>query len=58
VTFTERKSGFELAMLIGQKYAAIVTEATRQLFETIPQELKKTVTLDNGKEFVEHYMWK
>ena len=58
VTFTERKSWFELAMVIGQKYATIVTEATRQLFETIPQELKKTVTLDNGKEFVEHYMWK
>ena len=45
-------------MVIGQKYATIVTEATRQLFETIPQELKKTETLDNGKEFVEHYMWK
>ena len=58
VTFTERKSGFELARVIGQKYATVVTEATRQLFETIPQRLKKTVTLDNGKEFVEHYMWK
>jgi IS30 family transposase len=58
VTFTERKSWFELARIIGQKYATIVTEATRQLFETIPQEFKKTVTLDNGKEFVEHYMWK
>lgn len=58
VTFTERKSWYELAKVIGQKYATIVTEATRQLFEAIPQELKKTVTLDNGKEFVEHYMWK
>lgn len=58
VTFTERKSWFELVRVIGQKYASIVTEATRQLFETIPQELKKTVTLDNGKEFVEHYMRK
>ena len=58
VTFTERKSGLELAGVLEEKYATIVTEATRQLFETIPQELKKTVTLDNGKEFVEHYMWK
>jgi transposase, IS30 family len=58
VTFTERKSGFELAGVISQKYATMVTEATRQLFKTLPGELRKTVTLDNGKEFVEHYMWK
>jgi len=24
----------------------------------LPQVLKKTITLDNGTEFVEHYMWK
>lgn len=58
VTFTERKSGFELVGYISQKYASMVTEATRLLFQNIPKELRKTVTLDNGKEFVEHYMWK
>ena len=58
VTFTERKSGFELVGYISQKYATMVTEATRLLFMNIPKKLRKTVTLDNGKEFVEHYMWK
>lgn len=58
VTFTERKSWFELAGVLEEKYATIVTEVTRQLFSTIPDNLKKTVTLDNGREFVEHYMWK
>ncbi len=58
VTFTERKSGLELAGVLEEKYATIVTEVTRQLFSTIPSEIKKTVTLDNGKEFVEHHMRK
>jgi len=58
VTFTERKSWFELVGLISQKYATMITEATRKLFQNIPKHLRKTVTLDNGKEFVEHYMWK
>ena len=58
VTFTERKSWFELAGVLEEKYATIVTEVTRQLFSTMPDKLKKTVTLDNGREFVEHYMWK
>jgi IS30 family transposase len=47
-----------LAGVLEEKYATIVTEVTRQLFSTMPDTLKKTVTLDNGREFVEHYMWK
>ena len=58
VTFTEKKSWFELVWIIGQKYATMITEATRKLFQKVPEKLRKTVTLDNGKEFVEHYMWK
>ena len=58
VTFTERKSWFELAWVLEEKYATIVTETTYQLFKNLPETLKKTVTLDNGKEFVEHYMRK
>jgi IS30 family transposase len=58
VTFTERKSWYELAWVLEEKYATIVTETTRQLFQNLPNELKKTVTLDNWREFVEHYMWK
>jgi IS30 family transposase len=44
--------------VLEEKYATIVTETTYQLFKNLPDELKKTITLDNGKEFVEHYMWK
>jgi len=58
VTFTERKSWFELAWVLEEKYATIVTETTYQLFKNLPDELKKTITLDNGREFVEHYMRK
>ena len=58
VTFTERKSGFELAGVLEEKYATIVTEVSYQLFKNLPEGLKKTITLDNGREFVEHYMWK
>jgi IS30 family transposase len=58
VTFTERKSWYELAGVLEEKYATIVTETTYQLFKNMPDELKKTVTLDNGREFVEHYIWK
>ncbi|PJA48577.1 MAG: hypothetical protein CO170_02340 [candidate division SR1 bacterium CG_4_9_14_3_um_filter_40_9] len=47
-----------MAGVLQEKYATIVTETTRQLFKNLPEELKKTVTLDNGREFIEHYMWK
>jgi hypothetical protein len=36
-----------LAGVLQEKYATIVTETTRQLFKNLPEELKKTVTLDN-----------
>lgn len=42
MTYILYKSGFESAVVIGQKYATVVRKTTRQLFETIPQELKKT----------------
>jgi IS30 family transposase len=29
-----------------------------ELFKNLPKKLKRTITLDNGREFVEHYMWK
>ena len=47
-----------MAGVLQEKYATIVTETTRQLFKNLPEELKKTVTLDNWREFIEHYMWK
>lgn len=58
VTYVERKSLYTLAEKTNGKYAENVTNATVHLFNTIPKWLRKTITLDNGREFVEHYMWK
>jgi IS30 family transposase len=57
-TFTERKSWFELAWVLSEKTAQNVTNWAHELFKHIPDDLKKTMTLDNGREFVGHYMWK
>ena len=57
-TFTERKSWYELARVVKQKTARNVTTWAYEVFKNIPQELKKTMTLDNWREFVEHYMRK
>lgn len=58
VTYVDRKSKYLLSGLTNGKYAKHVTEKTVELFKGIPEELRKSVTLDNGREFVEHYMWK
>lgn len=58
VTYVERKSKYLLSALTDGKYAKSVTESTVKLFTSIPESLRKTVTLDNGREFVEHYMRK
>jgi IS30 family transposase len=54
----DRKSKYLLSGLTNGKYAKHVTEKTVELFKSIPKELRKSITLDNGREFVEHYMWK
>jgi Transposase and inactivated derivatives, IS30 family len=58
VTFTERKSWYELAKVLKEKTAENVTKAVYELFNDLPKKLKRTITLDNGREFVEHRMWK
>lgn len=58
VTFNEIKSGYLLAGPMEEKRAKNVTFKAHELFSKIPHELKKTLTLDNGREFVEHYMLK
>lgn len=58
VTYVDRKSKYLLSGLTNGKYAKHVTEKTVELFKSIPEELRKSITLDNGREFVEHYMWK
>ena len=58
MTYVDRKSMYLLSGLTNGKYARSITEKTVELFKSIPEELRKSITLDNGKEFVEHYMWK
>jgi len=58
VTFTERKSWYELAGILKEKSAESVTHRVYELFKNLPKRLRRTITLDNGREFVEHYMWK
>jgi len=57
-TFTERKWWIEMARVLKEKTAANVTNWVYELFKKLPEWLRKTITLDNGTEFVEHYMWK
>ena len=56
VTFNERRSGYLLAYPANRKTAANVTLAAQHVFASIPEGLRTTLTLDNGREFCEHYM--
>jgi IS30 family transposase len=51
VTHVERKSGFLLAAKIEGRLSEAVNRASYQLFQSIPAKLRRTLTLDNGKEF-------
>lgn len=54
VTNVERKSGFLLAKKIPKRTATNVADVTKELFDNIPDELKISITYDNGKEFAWH----
>ena len=54
VTLVDRKSGYLLLGKVHDRQAATVREAMTQLFQPLPTRLRKTLTLDNGKEFAEH----
>lgn len=54
VTHVERKSGYLLAAKLPEKKSGRVTRATRRLFAKLPAPLRRTLTLDNGKEFAGH----
>jgi transposase, IS30 family len=51
VTHVERKSGYLLAAKIEAKQSAPVNRASYELFRSLPPKLRRTLTLDNGKEF-------
>lgn len=50
----ERKSGLLLAQKIPNKTADAVLSATENYFKDIPEELRISVTYDNGTEFAKH----
>ena len=55
VTLTERKSKMELARIVYSKESVIVTEELGKMIESVPKELVKSITFDNGTEFVNHF---
>ena len=54
VTLVERKSGYLLLGRAPDLQAATVREVAAQRYRSTPAALRKTLTLDNGKEFAEH----
>ncbi len=53
-TFVERKMKILLAYPIPHKTAECLNHAAQLVFRNIPAHLKKTLTVDNGKEFARH----
>lgn len=53
-TEVERKSRFIMAALIPTLTATDTKHAARSLFAVLPPLAKKSTTLDNGKEFMQH----
>lgn len=51
VTHVERKSGYLLSAKIEARRSEAVNRASYELFQSIPARLRRTLTLDNGKEF-------
>lgn len=54
LTLVERKSRYLLLGRVGDLRAATVRQSAAKLYGTTPPALRKTLTLDNGKEFAEH----
>jgi len=53
-TFVERTTKFLVACPLKQKSASNLVQGARHEFENIPEAYKKTLTVDNGKEFAFH----
>jgi transposase, IS30 family len=54
VTLVDRKTGYLLLAKVRDRHATTVRQAITQLLQPLPSKLRKTLTLDNGKEFAEH----
>jgi len=55
VSLVERKSGYLLLGRVPDLQATTVCGCVTALFQHTPPTLRKTLTLDNGKEFAEHH---
>ena len=53
-THVERKSGFLIAFKIDDRQDNAFNKATIEAFSAVPYKLKKSFTVDNGKEFAAH----
>jgi IS30 family transposase len=54
VTLVERKSGYLMLGKVPNLQASTVRRAAAERYAATPTKLRKTLTLDNGKEFAEH----
>jgi IS30 family transposase len=54
VTIVERKSGYIKIGKLKGLYAAPVTQSAARRFSRLPQDLRRSLTLDNGREFSQH----
>ncbi|MBN1395985.1 MAG: hypothetical protein JW959_13265, partial [Pirellulales bacterium] len=54
LTLVGRKSRFLLLSRVGDLRAATIRQSAAESNGTTPPALRKTLTLDNGKEFAEH----
>lgn len=54
VTNVERKTGFLLARTLPNKQADTIADVTEEMFSELPDELRISLTLDQGREFAWH----
>lgn len=55
LTLVERKSGFTRIARLDDLRAATTTRLACRRFKDLPKSLRRSVTFDNGKEFMEHW---
>lgn len=53
-TFVERKTKFLVAFSMRRKTAEALVSKADKAFSRLPSEVRKTITVDNGKEFARH----
>ncbi|MEQ1650734.1 MAG: IS30 family transposase [Hyphomicrobiaceae bacterium] len=56
LTLHERSSRLLLATRPCNKTADLIAEHLRQLLQEVPEDLRKTLTFDNGTEFARHFL--